>query len=207
MPAHSAHLLLGRRGALAFGVAVLAAGCANSAGGLAHQIVSEDGDPDLDDYTAPLDADGRPTRFRIVPDDYHVPYAGVAEDGRLFFLSDELFSRDEDGASSYIGLFLWKPDGTFDELKVDRVGRPEGLPPGQAGPAGSGDAKALLRARLDELGVYDRRPISVAPFTRVVAGVTFGWELQEFEGTLSLTIAPGDFIAYYEPWDGLDYDT
>jgi hypothetical protein len=157
-------------------------------------------------FTAPLDADGRPTRFRIVPDDYHVPYAGVAEDGRLFFLSDELFNQELDGAS-YIGLFLWKPDGTFDQLKVDRVGRPEGLPPGQAGPAGSGDAKALLRARLDELGVYDRRPISVAPFTRVVDGVTFGWELQEFEGTLSLTIAPGDFIAYYEPWDGLEYDT
>jgi hypothetical protein len=65
-----------------------------------------------------------PARFRIVPDDYHVPYAGTAEDGRRFFLSDELF----DEASAYVGLFLWKADGTFDEVRVDRVTRPEGLP-------------------------------------------------------------------------------
>ncbi|MGZ0150386.1 hypothetical protein ACXJJ3_25235 [Kribbella sp. WER1] len=33
-----------------------------------------------------------PRRFRIVPDDYHVPSAGTAEDGRKLFLSEELFS-------------------------------------------------------------------------------------------------------------------
>jgi hypothetical protein len=35
-----------------------------------------------------------PERFMIVPDDYHVPYAGSAEDGRKFFLIDELFAPD-----------------------------------------------------------------------------------------------------------------
>jgi len=38
--------------------------------------------------------DEAPTRFTIRPDDYHVPYAGTAEDGRRFFLSEELFRRD-----------------------------------------------------------------------------------------------------------------
>jgi hypothetical protein len=80
--------------------------------------------------------DHAPARFTIVPDDYHVPYAGTAEDGRKFFLSDELF----DASTAYVGLFLWKADGTFD-------------------------------------GVY------------------------------SINIEPGNFIAYYEPWDGLTYDT
>jgi hypothetical protein len=61
-----------------------------------------------------------PTRFTIVPDDHHVPYAGTAED---------------------------------------------------------------------------------------VGGVTFGWVVQEFEGEYSINIEPGNFIAYYEPWDGLGYDT
>ncbi|MFD7156464.1 hypothetical protein ACFV9C_17825 [Kribbella sp. NPDC059898] len=37
-------------------------------------------------------AEVAPKRFRIVPDDYHVPYAGTAQDGRKFFLSDELFA-------------------------------------------------------------------------------------------------------------------
>ncbi|MBK8866910.1 MAG: hypothetical protein IPN45_02200 [Actinomycetales bacterium] len=58
---------------------------------------------------------GAPTRFTIRPDDYHVPYAGTAQDGRKFFLSNELF--DPDGRA-WAGLFLWKPDGTFDEVQV-----------------------------------------------------------------------------------------
>ena len=50
-------------------------------------------------------------------------------------------------------------------------------------------------------------PVVVAPFTTQVDGVTFGWEVDEYDGDYSVTVAPGDFIAYYEPWDGLEYDT
>src|SRR6476620_952345 len=51
---------------------------------------------------------GPPERFTIVPDDYHVPYAGTAEDGRRFFLSQELFSFGtvHHPGSAYVGLFL-----------------------------------------------------------------------------------------------------
>ena len=141
-----------------------------------------------------------PERFTIVPDDYHVPYAGTAEDGRKFFLSEELFSD----RSAYVGVFLWKADGTFHEVRVDEVGRSEAFPPGQAGPAGAAD---LVAARLAELGDYVLEPIEVEPFTQDVDGVTFGWKFDQYEGTCSVNIEPGDFIAYYEPWNGLDYDT
>ncbi len=151
--------------------------------------------------------DHAPERFTIVPDDYHVPYAGTAEDGRKFFLSEELFSpgtADHPG-SAYVGLFLWNPDGSFDEVRVDKVPRPGGLPPGQAGPAGAED---LVDARLAELGDYVLEPIEVEPFTEKVDGVTFGWKVGQYEdGTYYINIEPGDFIAYYEPWDGLEYDT
>lgn len=144
----------------------------------------------------------RPTRFTIRPDDYHVPYAGKAGDGRLFFLSEELFDYGKD--ESYVGLFLWNPDGTFDELKVDVVPRPKGLPPGQAAPAG---AEELVEKRLEELGSYKLQPITVEPFVRTVGGVEFGWQVTEYDGTYNINIAPGDFIAYYAPWDGFEYDT
>ena len=147
-----------------------------------------------------------PERFTIVPDDYHVPYAGTAEDGRKFFLSNELFSFDtsDKKGTAYVGLFLWNADGTFDEVRVDKVTRPDGLPPGQAAPA---NAKALVDARLAELGDYVLEPIEVEPFTETVDGVEFGWKVGHYDGTYDITIAPGDFIAYYAPWDGLDYDT
>lgn len=68
-------------------------------------------------------AETPPQRFTIAPDDYHVPYAGTAQDGRRFFLSDELFDAEGNGGepTSYVGLFLWNPDGTFDEVRVDAV--------------------------------------------------------------------------------------
>jgi hypothetical protein len=143
---------------------------------------------------------GAPGRFTIVPDDYHVPYAGTAGDGRKFFLSDELFEME----SGYVGLFLWKADGTFDEVRVDAVGRDGGVAPGQAAPAGD---EELVASRLAELGEYVLEAIEVEPFEVVVDGVTFGWVVDQFEGEWSIHIEPGDFIAYYEPWDGLGYDT
>lgn len=144
-----------------------------------------------------------PERFTIVPDDYHVPYAGTAEDGRRFFLSDELFVPG-DGGPAYVGLFLWNADGTFDQVRVDEVPRDDALPPGQAGPAAAGD---LVQGRLAELGDYTLEAIEVEPFTQEVDGVTFGWKVTRFAGVVNINIEPGDFIAYYAPWDGLTYDT
>ncbi|MBB2923046.1 hypothetical protein [Cellulomonas cellasea] len=157
--------------------------------------------------TSPREGDpvpgAAPERFTIVPDDYHVPYAGTAEDGRRFFLSVELFSP-EPGGPSYVGLFLWHADGTFDEVRVDAVTRPDGVPPSQAVPAGADD---LVQARLAELGDYVLEPVDVEPFLEEVDGIEFGWRFQEYDGTAMLNIEPGDFIAYYAPWDGLEYDT
>lgn len=157
-------------------------------------------DPDRGDTVPPTTGDAAPERFTIIPDDYHVPYAGTAGDGRRFFLSDELFG----GGSSYVGLYLWTADGTFDEVRVDAVGRPDGLPPGQAAPA---DPGGLVETRLAELGDYVIEPITVEPFLTKVDGVPFGWRLQQYDGEYTLTIEPGDFIAYYAPWDGEGYDT
>ncbi|HWJ09481.1 MAG TPA: hypothetical protein VNS46_08910 [Nocardioides sp.] len=160
-----------------------------------------------DETSAPTPSGQPPERFTIAPDDYHVPYAGTAEDGRKFFLSNELFDLEAGPgeAAGFVGLFLWNADGTFAEVRVDRVARPAGVPPGQAFAAAADD---LVDRRLGELGDYTIEPISVEPFTRVVDGVTFGWELERYEdGTYYIGIRPGDFIVYYEPWDGLEYDT
>ena len=38
--------------------------------------------------------------------------------------------------------------------------------------------------------------------------MTFGWKVGQYEdGSYYINIEPGNFIAYYEPWDGLGYDT
>ena len=154
-----------------------------------------------------------PARFTIRPDDYHVPYAGTAGDGRRFFLSEELFDRSTswgglfDRSSSWVGLFLWKADGTFDEVKARRVGGSgrRGLPPGQAGAvAGS---QEHVDAFLADLGNYVLEPISVEPFLTQVEGVEFGWRFESDDDGSFINIEPGNFICYYAPWDGQEYDT
>ena len=102
---------------------------------------------------------GIPKRFTIAPDDYHVPYAGTAEDGRKFFLSNELFDFEH----SYVGLFLWKADGTFDRVEVEPVERPTDVPPGQAAAAG---ADSLVQDKLASLGDYtlERTPVGDKQF-------------------------------------------
>lgn len=143
----------------------------------------------------------RPERFTIVPDDYHVPYAGTAEDGRKFFLSRELF----DSEHSYVALFLWHPDGTFDRVEADPVERPRGVPPGMAAKAGP---EALVEDKLASLGTYTLEPIAVEPFLVEKNGTKFGWKFGNYDdGTAYLNIEPGDFICYYAPWDGYEYDT
>ena len=38
--------------------------------------------------------------------------------------------------------------------------------------------------------------------------MTFGWKVGRYDnGTYYINIHPGDFIAYYAPWDGEGYDT
>lgn len=148
--------------------------------------------------TAP---EGQPARFTIRPDDFHVPYAGTAGDGRKFFLSEEVF---DPGGPTYVAVFLWSADGSFDEIRVDPVARPSGIPPGQAAPAG---AKHLIDRRLAELGDYVLEPITVAPFLEAAHGTKFGWAFRDEDGAQSLNIEPGDFICYYAPWDGFEYDT
>jgi hypothetical protein len=79
---------------------------------------------------------------------------------------------------------------------------------GQAGTAGAAGADDIVDTRLAELGDYVLEPIEVEPFTREVDGVTFGWHVGRYDdGTCFINIEPGDFIAYYAPWDGLEYDT
>jgi len=150
---------------------------------------------------------GTPNRFRIVPDDYHVPFAGTAQDGRRFFLSNELFGQrpDSASASSFVATFFWNADGSFESVDISEVDRPAGIPSAQAVAAGPED---VTNRMLLNLGDFTLEPIEVAPFSIDVDGVTFGFVPEEIdEDEVSIQIAPGNFIAYYEPWDGEDYDT
>lgn len=188
-----------RRSVFAAALVALVSGCAAPSGGNGPV-------PSQTDHGSVRAAP--PERFTIVPDDYHVPFAGTTADGHKFFLSDELFDFDKkrQEAVGYVGLFLWNADGTFSEVRVQRISKSKEAPPGQAM---SGSADTVVKTMLAELGDYKLEPIKVEPFMQKVDGVDFGWKVGRYPngGEYYVSIVPGDFIVYYDPWDGLEYDT
>lgn len=158
----------------------------------------------MTDYPEPTrlaaDAPGVPERFTIEPDDYHAQLAGTTGDGRRFFITTPFEpTTATDPGNEFVALFLWKADGTFDEIDVDAFGPRELL--------AENDHQDALERRIARLGDFTIEPISVAPFAVESHGTTFGFVPSEFEGRVSIELHPGNFMAFTEPWDSGEYDT
>ena len=149
-------------------------------------------------------SDGGPERIQLVPDDYHTEHVGVTPDGRQVFVTEGLFEILGPGEMVYFAAaFVWSADGVFQSLTVRDMSRPQMIPPGQSGAAGTDVAQTLI----DELGGIALTPISVAPFAADWDGITFGLIYLNDDGYERVELHPGNSIAFSEPWDGFEYDT
>jgi len=147
----------------------------------------------------PAEAREVPERFTIIPDDYHAEHAGVANDGRMFFLTP-LHEIDNE----FLAIFYWKADGSFDELVVEEFGPRDDLD--------KAAHKAARERMISTLGTTSSVPINVQPFAVEKFGATFGFvgraaAPDDEDGIAAIELLPGNFMAYYWPWDGEGYDT
>ena len=139
-----------------------------------------------------------PERITVPHDDYHAEYVGRTPDGRQFFLTTPF----EPGGNEYVALFLWDANGEFLEAKVDNFG-----------PRDSMDDVARRHAfdsRLAELGEVELEEISVAPFSVDRFGSQIGLvprPPEDEDDLWTVEMLPGNYMAFYEPWDSGDYDT
>ena len=73
------------------------------------------------------------------------------------------------------------------------------------------DKRVSLRdQRLRELGSLSFERIEIAPFAVDRFGTTFGLILREPEedgDTWAVELQPGNFMAFFPPWDSGEYDT
>jgi hypothetical protein len=160
--------------------------------------------PEEQTFTVTDDPSQIPNRLVMVPDEWDTAMVGTAEDGRRFFLTQPF----DPGVAEYAAIFYWNADGSYNSIVVEDLGPREELDK-----ATSDAAIAKLKA---QLGNYTVEQISVAPFSEQHDGIDFG--LVPYAGQdpvelgLSATdpawvsVLPGDYIAYYWPWDG-QYDT
>lgn len=144
-----------------------------------------------------------PKLIAIDHDDYHADLVGKTSDGRQFFITEpfEPTTPTQPG-NEFVALFIFDAKGQFLEAFIDEFG-----------PRGSMDVEArdaLIQQRIEQLGDVSFERIEIAPFQVEKFGTLFGLipnELEDEDDELSISLMPGDFMAFSEPWDSGDYDT
>lgn len=151
---------------------------------------------------------GRPDRVAINPDEGRAEHVGRLADGRQFFLTTPMLCP-LDGVEvvrQFLALYLFEASGKFLEARIDDFGPRETM-----------DEKAwrvLYMKRLRELGRVKFTRIVVEPFAVERFGATFGLIARDLgedgdEGLEGWTVEvmPGNYMAFFAPWDSGEYDT
>lgn len=155
------------------------------------------------DHWDQVKQDRPPDLLAIDPDDHHARHVGRTADGRQFFLTTpfEPPMRRRPG-NEFVALFLFDRQGKLIEAKIDQFGPRRTMDEAKR--------RAAYDARLRELGKVTFQRIEVAPFCVKRFCTRFGLIAQrpEEEGDeWVVELHPGNFMAFYAPWDSGDYDT
>lgn len=147
--------------------------------------------------------EGPPTLIAIEHDDYHAEHVGKLPDGRQFFLTTPFEPAvGEEVGGEFVALYLFDASGNLIEAQIDAFG-----------PRRSGNDEArrvCYQRRLDELGDVDFERIEVKPFAVERFGTQFGLIArvpEDEEDVWAVEMQPGNYMAFFEPWDSGDYDT
>ncbi len=141
-----------------------------------------------------------PKIIRINHDDYHASRVGKTKNGDQFFLTFPFAPElNEDPGGSYIALYLFDAFGKLKDAKIFKS-----LPT-------QSEDDALVQEILGGLGEHKFGNIRVSPFSVQAFGRIFGLifdpgDEEDDEANVWVTAEPGNYMAFYPPWDG-EYDT
>lgn len=149
--------------------------------------------------------DGRPMIFAIDPDDHHAKHVGwTAEDMQFILTTPFVAGMDSEPGCEFIALYIFDANGKLTEAKIDNLGPREKLD--------RRDHERAFQRRLDELGKVTHKRICIAPFKLQRFGVEFGFVTAppdpDTQGSgWTVEMQPGNYMAFYAPWDSGIYDT
>ncbi len=146
--------------------------------------------------------DSPPQIIAINHDDYHASHVGHTSDGRQFFLTNPFVPAIKDKGREFLALYLFDEQGHFIEAHIDDLGTRNNFDHEKS--------QRLHQRRLEELGPITYGRIEVQPFQLERFDTTFGLVLrvpEEEEDVWCVEIQPGNYMAFFEPWDSGEYDT
>ena len=144
-----------------------------------------------------------PSLISIDHDDYHAEHVGHTTDGRQFFLTSPFVpATGKDTGREFIALYFFDHEGKFLEAHIDDLGARAGLDPDHT--------RRIFTRRLKEIGPLNYGRIEVQPFQIERHATVFGLVLdppEDDEDKWTVTVEPGNYMAFFEPWDSGEYDT
>jgi hypothetical protein len=145
----------------------------------------------------------KPKLIAIEHDDYHAKHIGSLPDGRQFFLTTPFVpAMGGDAGREFVALYLFDKHGRFLEARIDDMGTRAELDEQRA--------RSTFEQRLAELGPVEYGRIEVQPFEVERFGTTFGFvphPPEEDDDEWAVEVHPGNYMAFFEPWDSGEYDT
>lgn len=144
-----------------------------------------------------------PELIAINHDDYHAEHVGTTSDGRQFFLTTPFEpALGTNPGCEFIALYLFDSSGRLVDSKIENLGPRATM---------SHEKRESLRDQwLVELGRITHERIEVRPFSIQKFGSTFGLvprEPEEPGDSWAVEIQPGNYMAFFEPWDSGEYET
>ena len=139
----------------------------------------------------------------ITHDDYHAKHIGETGERQFFLTTPFVPARSDADGCEFIALYLFDAFGKFIEAKIENLGPRKDLDRDSA------------RAKYDEFLASIDEPyfcdINIEPFSVKRSGIEFGLipldaEFVEEDEDTPLEVQPGNYMAFYPPWNG-DYDT
>ena len=147
--------------------------------------------------------DGVPEIIAINNDDFHAKHVGHTADGRQFILTTPFEPQiGNRKGSEYVALYLFDANGRLLEAKIEDFGPRATLDDNKR--------RQEYDRLLQELGNVTLDRIEVAPFMVERFGTTFGLIVrrpEEEEDIWAMEMQPGNYMAFFEPWDSGEYDT
>ncbi len=145
----------------------------------------------------------KPDLIAIEHDDYHARHIGCLPDGRQFFLTSPFVPAMGGSAGrEFVSLFMFDAQGQLLEAVIDDLGPRAGLD--------AQHATRVYEQRLAGLGGVEFCRIEVQPFEVERFGTTFGLvprPPEEDGDDWAVELQPGNYMAFFEPWDSGEYDS
>jgi len=145
----------------------------------------------------------KPKLIAIEHDDHHASHIGSLPDGRQFFLTTPFVPAiGSEAGREFVALFLFDKRGRFLEARIDDLGTRAELDEARA--------RSAFEQRLAELGPVEYGRIEVQPFEVERFGTAFGLiqrPPEEDDDEWAVEMQPGNYMAFFEPWDSGYYDT